>query len=181
MRNIERNLFCEKKNLKYIKENLKVIFKVICLTIMIYQIISVTLIYMSFPFRVNLYLTDDQNKYLPSITVCIPFDFKCLILEKNKTFYIKYDEFSRIIPLENINCDVFYKTKNSTILAKRKCNQIANIISKIEINSFLKCYTYFQKRELFYNSMTSDYEINHIEFRFPKRMPITCLYQRYVL
>jgi hypothetical protein len=150
-----------------INKKLKVIYKVICLSLMIYQIISLTLIYISFPFRVNLYLTDDQNQYLPSITVCIPFNKECLIEYANNTYNIKTGRFSRIIPQESIKCEIFYKTKNNSF-EKIDCNKIANIISKFEMNSALKCFTYFQIRELLFNSTIREYELIHIDFRFIK-------------
>jgi hypothetical protein len=152
-------------------KKLKVIYKFICLSIMIYQIINVTLNYISFPFRVNLHLTDDQNKYLPSITVCIPFDMKCLIDEviNGNTFKIKIEKFSTIIPEESIKCEIFYKNNNNKF-RKIDCNKISNIISKFILNYQIKCFTYFQKRELLYNSNISDYELIQIEFKFIKRI-----------
>jgi hypothetical protein len=51
---------------------------------------------------------------------------------------------------------------------KIDCNKIANIISKIKKNYSNKCFIYFQKQELLYNSTISDYELNSIEFGFNK-------------
>jgi hypothetical protein len=135
---------------------------------MVYQIISLTIIYFSFPFRVNLYLTDDQNKYLPSITICIPFDINCLIENTNNfTYNININRFSRIIPQESIKCEIDFKNKDN-INEKIDCNKISNIFIKFIINNPFKCFTYFLKRELFNNSTIRDYDLNQIEFRFNK-------------
>ena len=140
----------------------KLLYKLICLSLMCYQIITLTINYLLFPFNVKLYLTDDQNKHLPSITICFMFYRQCLLTQFNFDFIIKYNEFSRIIPQESISCKLYFKNNNKSL----DCKQISEINEIIIINDYRKCFTYFQKRESYYNLSIINEEISFIQIIF---------------
>ena len=140
----------------------KLLYKLICLSLMCYQIITLTINYLLFPFNVELNLTDDQNKYLPSITICFHFYHQCLLTQFNSDFIIKSDMFSRIIPQESISCKLYFKNNNKSL----DCKQISEINEMIIINDFRKCFTYFQKRESYYNLSVINEEISFIQIIF---------------
>ena len=49
---------------------LKLIFKVLCILLLIYQLNEITYDYLSFPFEVNLNINNENDIELPSITFC---------------------------------------------------------------------------------------------------------------
>jgi hypothetical protein len=144
----------------------KLLYKLICLSLMCYQIITLTINYLLFPFNVKLYLTDDQNKYLPSITICFWCYHQCLLTQFNYDFIIKSDMFSRIIPQESISCKLYFKNNNKSL----DCKQISEINEMIIINDCKKCFTYFQKRESYYNLSIINEEISFIQIIFNENL-----------
>jgi hypothetical protein len=145
----------------------KLFYKMICLSIMCYQIINITLNYLSFPFNVNLYLTDDQNKHLPSITICMPFNGQCLFDSPDQfNLHIKPEGYSKVIPLDCINCNLYFAKYNKFI----NCKQISQINEIFIVNEYFKCITYFQKRESYYNLSIVNEEISYIEIEFNKTL-----------
>jgi hypothetical protein len=160
--NAKRQLLYESK-FSY-KTCLKLVFKLICLMIMCYQIVCVTLNYLSFPYNVNLYLTDDQNRDLPSITICFTINPYCIFDNNNndQEYKIKREIFTRILPQNSIECNVILKNNQNNI----NCNQIANTKEMFIVNTMRKCFVYFQKRETFYQTIGDNNEIDSIKFLF---------------
>jgi hypothetical protein len=148
-----------KSKIKYlIIKNLRRIYKIICLTIMCYQVINVTLKYFTFPYNVNLYLTDDQNLHLPSITICFEFRHNCLFTQKENVFLFKSEAHSRIIPQRIIDCKI--NLENNKLF---DCKQISDINEAIIFSKFLKCFNYFQNQKSNYNLTIINKKINSIE------------------
>ena len=142
-------------------------YKIICFNIMCYQIINVTLNYLSFPFNVNLYLTDDQNKEFPSITICFPIIWQCLFNVTTKYgFIIKPKAFSTIIPNDNLDCKVYFKNQLKFI----NCRQIADINQLFITNQALKCFSYFNYYGTNNNSFINNNEIELIKIEFSESL-----------
>jgi hypothetical protein len=159
--------------IKYFNENIKSIkypvlnvFKLICLIIFVYQIILLTIDYLSFSHSVKLDIIDGKQ-VLPAITICSKdyftkesintyFNITDEVSKKEKNyFYKKYlkkifnefssDKLSLTISAKNLfNCSAkFHDFKNLKRILLSDCEQYTKVIESLYFQYFGKCFTYF--------------------------------------
>jgi len=154
------------ENIKSIKYPVLNVFKLICLIIFVYQIILLTIDYLSFPHSVKLDIIDNKQ-VLPAITICSKdyftkesintyFNITDEVSKKEKNyFYKKYlkkifnefssDKLSLTILAKNLfNCSAkFHDFKNVKRILLSDCEQYTKVIESLYFQYFGKCFTYF--------------------------------------
>ncbi len=154
-------------SIRLLKIRLRLLFKFVCLSVMLYQVICVTINYFSFPFQVKLDLTYDQNKELPSVTICLTHKPDCLWERMGNVEYsIKINSFSRILHSDAIYCKLHLINDSNVI----NCKDIASVEQTFTFHHSLKCFTYFQKKQNIFDNKFRiiNKRISYIEFSFNK-------------
>ncbi len=147
---------------KVVKHCAKIIFKLLCISVMCTQLINITFNYFQYPFEVQVYLEELKND-LPSVTLCFGNNAKCLFknnkgifFDLEKTLIVNKNAFSVTLSSDAIDCKI--NATNSQQLIN--CKSISNVKQTIRVTNADKCFTYFNKKELF-ETIPS---INNIEF-----------------
>jgi len=120
-----------------IKKYMKYALKSICLIIMIYQIIDITVMYLNFPFNVNIEVKNMMYSKIPSISFCkLGNDF-----ENNSS--------SDLFKLLNCSARIGElsdgKVNKSSI---SDCKTFTKVIEKLNSQEIGKCFIYFNSKSL---------------------------------
>jgi len=127
VKNFFKYLYERRKSIKYSVLN---VVKLICSVIFVYQIILLTIDYLSFPYRVKLDIIDDKQT-LPAITICSHYYFS---KEKIKSYFNITYEFYKVSK-ENSNISsknfesIFYEKYLKIILNDFSVNKLELTIS----------------------------------------------------
>jgi hypothetical protein len=188
---------------KYLYENRKSIkypvlnfFKLICLIIFVYQIILLTIDYLSFSHSVKLDIIDDKQ-VLPAITICSRnfFSKESINIYFNITdkvsrleeydFYKKYlikifnefsaDKLSLTISAKNLfNCSAkLHDFENLERKLLSDCEQYTEVIESLYNQYLGKCFTYFgdisfnRESNIFLNNDFIEFEIKKNLIKVP--------------
>ncbi len=112
------------------------VIKSICLIVMIYQIIDITVIYLKFPFNVNIEVKSELYSRIPSISTCIP--------NENAS----NDSSINLLKVSNCSASItkFSDGKYNHIFVS-ECKTFSNVVQNSE--EFGKCITYFNSNSSF--------------------------------
>ncbi len=190
-------LYENRKSIKYPVFN---VFKLICFIIFVYQIILLTIDYLSFSHSVKLDIIDGKQ-VLPAITICskyyftkesinIYFNITDEVSKQEKyDFYKKYlrkilnefsaDKLSLTTSAKNLfNCSAkFHDFKNLKRILLSDCEQYTKVIESLYNQNLGKCFTYFgdisfdRESNIFLNKDFVQFEIK------PNLMAKDCLWQ----
>ena len=89
----------------------KNLFRLFCVIILIYQILNVTIEYLSYPFDVTIAVNNDINHFeLPSISICTlsQYIWNKTIIDNKFPNIIKQIEEKKIETINKIKCDSIY-------------------------------------------------------------------------
>jgi hypothetical protein len=120
-------LYKKRKSIKYPVLN---VLKLICFIVFVYQIILLTIDYLSFPYSVKLDIIDDKQ-VLPAVTICSNHYFT---KEKIKSYFNITDEFYRVSQ-QNSNIsnkyfeEIFYRKYLNKILDEFSVKKLEFTIS----------------------------------------------------
>jgi hypothetical protein len=155
--------------LKKFAKILKYIYQFLCIIALIYQIIELTNNYLSFDFEVKLDIIEENEYYLPSITICIKSSINSNKLKQNlenNTKTINQFFYTTKNLTEILNCFVYSHKYNKQLF--KKCKEFGIVLEYISFrDELLKCFTYFNKNHL--SNKSTNYKmskINFIEFKF---------------
>jgi hypothetical protein len=120
-----------------IKKFMKYALKSICLIVMIYQIIDITVMYLNFPFNVNIEVKNIGHSKIPSISFCkLGNDF-----ENNSSSDL----------FELMNCSARIGELSDGKVNKisiSDCKTFTKVIEKFDSQEIGKCFNYFNSKSL---------------------------------
>jgi hypothetical protein len=141
-----------------LKKFMKYVLKSICLIIMIYQIIDITVMYLNFPFNVNIEVKNMVYSKIPSISFCkLGNDFE------NNSSSDLFDCSARIGEL--------YDGKVNKI-SINDCKTFTKVIEILDSQGIGKCFNYFNSKSLIRKSENYfiDNRYDVINFKIKKIM-----------
>jgi hypothetical protein len=124
-----------------LKKFMKYVLKSICLIIMIYQIIDITVMYLNFPFNVNIEVKNMMYSKIPSISFCNSGNDRVDNFENNSSLDL-IQFLNRSASIGQISNGKVNK------ISINDCETFTKIVEKSNFKEFGKCFIYFNSKSL---------------------------------